>query len=575
MRTRLQNTRHPSPVWWLIGGAALAVCAALAGCGETSAPAPDPADRLFRGANILTMDGSTPSAVAVRGETIVWTGAAENSDRFIGADTEIVDLGERALLPGFIDAHGHFTFLASLVRSANLAPPPVGAVSSIAELQQTLREHIAERGIPPGEWVFGFGYDDSLMAERRHPTRDDLDVISTEHPIGLTHVSGHLSAVNSAGLERIGIAAETPDPSGGIIRRRPGSREPDGVLEETAAYPLRAENQPDPAELPSDIEAALLTYAGYGMTTAQDGAFSLGLLPLLQEMADEGRLKLDVSVYPAVRSASDELPDLDWRAMRGPLTVAGVKLFLDGSPQGKTAYLTKPYEVPPHGQPADYRGYPTYEQPQVDAMVARFLGEGVQVLAHANGDAAADMLIDAVEAANPTHDHRTVMIHAQTVREDQLDRMAKLAMIPSFFAAHTFFWGDWHRDSVLGVERGSRISPTRSTVNRNMRFTIHNDAPVVPPNAIRLLWAATNRQTRSGQTLGPEQQLTVMEALRAMTVDAAFQNFEENRKGVIAAGMQADLVVLSQNPVTLGAERLLELEVAQTISRGRTVFTAE
>ena len=207
-------------------------------------------------------------------------------------------------------------------------------------------------------------------------------------------------------------------------------------------------------------------------------------------------------------------------------------------------------------------------------MVAAYLSARIPILAHANGDAAADQLVNAVGRAAPKTDHRTVMIHAQTVREDQLDRMAELGMIPSFFSAHVFFWGDWHRDSVLGPERGSRISPTRSAWDRQMAFTLHNDSPVVPPDMIRLIWATTNRLTRSGQVLGAEQRLTTFEALSAVTRMAAYQNFEEDEKGTLEVGKLADLVVLSADPLAMDTADLLELEVRETWSRGMPVYEA-
>jgi hypothetical protein len=225
----------------------------------------------------------------------------------------------------------------------------------------------------------------------------------------------------------------------------------------------------------------------------------------------------------------------------------------------------------------DYRGYPAIPQEAVNQRVARFISERIPMLVHANGDAAAQMLIDALELASeqtPLGDHRSVMIHAQTVREDQLDRMAQLGIVPSYFSAHTFFWGDWHRDSVLGVERASRISPTASTLERGMPFTVHNDAPIVPPDMIRLLWATVNRITRSGETLGAAQRISPLEAIRAVTAHAAYQNFEEHTKGTITPGKQADLVILSENPVTVLPETILEISIVETISRGRTVYAA-
>ena len=283
----------------------------------------------------------------------------------------------------------------------------------------------------------------------------------------------------------------------------------------------------------------------------QDGASSPPGIAALQRFAAEQTPALDVVFYPQIQKVDQPLPEAPVGAYLNRLKLGGVKLILDGSPQGKTAYLSKPYLVPPPGKPADYRGYPIYPQAFVDAALARFLPAHVPVIAHANGDAAEDMLIDAVERAlalAPGVDHRTVMIHAQTLREDQLDRMRALHMIPSFFSAHTFFWGDWHRDSVLGKERAYRISPTRSALARGLPFTIHNDAPVVPPDAIRLLWATVNRLSRSGDVIGPDQRIGAEDALRALTANGAYQYFEEKTKGSLSVGKQADLVVLSADP---------------------------
>ncbi len=533
----------------------------------------DVADLVFTGDHIVAMDGTNPTAVAVTGERIVWTGDRDAVDPWVGPHTTVRNLGDRALLPGFIDAHGHLSFLAQTVAMANVSAPPVGAVDDIAALQRVLREHIRDKAIAAGAWVVGMGYDDSLLREQRHPTRTDLDAVADDRPIVLIHVSGHLMSANSLALRTAGIDATTLDPAGGHIRRRAGTTEPDGVLEETATFPLRAQLETLASEPDAGILSALDVYARNGITTVQDGAASAQQITTLTRLDDAGRLSLDVVAYPVAMAPDVALPARERFGHYGKrLKIGGVKLILDGSPQGKTAYLGKSYHVPPQNADASYRGYPILPASAVDALIARYLGDGIQVLAHANGDAAADLLIDAVAAAKIERDHRTVMIHAQTVREDQLDRMAALGIVPSYFSAHTFFWGDWHRDSVLGPERAARISPMRSTVSRGMHFTVHNDSPIVPPDMIRLLWASTNRQTRSGAVLGAEQRLTVMEALNAMTLDAAYQQFEERDKGSITAGKLADLVILSEDPRALDPARLLELAVFETISRGRTVF---
>lgn len=551
---------------------AAAACWLLTGCADEQRMQ---ADTLYVGKHILTMDDQSAdaTAVAIRGEKIVWVGKRE---AWQGEAVNVVELDDRALLPGLIDAHGHLVFLARTVSLANVASPPVGAVVTIASLQEIMRSYIRDRHIAPGEWVVGMGYDDSLIEEQRHPDRDDLDAVSTDHPIALIHVSGHLTTANSLALEQAGITADTRNPPGGVIRRRPGSTEPNGVLEETATAPLRGFYLGGEGISAEDIDKALYTYASHGVTTVQDGAASWEIYDMLANIDATQGLPLDVVVYPQGMDAAFALrDDVPLGEYRGRLKFAGIKLVLDGSPQGKTAYLSQPYEVVPEGLPDDYRGYPTISQEAVNQRVARFIAAGVPMLVHCNGDAAAEMLIDALEAVQeeaPLGDHRTVMIHAQTVREDQLDRMASLGIVPSYFSAHTFYWGDWHRDSVLGVERASRISPTRTTLERGMPFTVHNDAPIVPPDMIRLLWATTNRITRSGQVLGETQRISTLEAIRAVTMNAAYQNFEEDIKGSITPGKQADLVILSRNPLQMASEDLLELHVVETISRGVSVY---
>ncbi len=539
-----------------------------------------PADVLFLGENILTMEETStnrPSAVAIDADHISWVGDRKDAANWTDKDTKVIELGEQALLPGFIDAHGHFLFTAATVDFANVSSPPVGPATDIASLKKVLADHIAGKQLKTGEWVIGYGYDDSLLAEKRHPTRDDLDAVSIDHPIILTHVSGHLMAANSLALAVANITSQSPDPEGGVIRRRVGSTEPDGVLEETATYALR--KQAAPKWSADVIRRALLAYAAFGVTTIQDAASDAPSIALLRQFADAGVLTQDILVYPVLRPADldGELPYAFRRTDNG-LRIAGVKLVLDGSPQGKTAYLSQPYHRPPAGKPADYRGYPIQEQASVDQLVDYALSRKIQLIAHANGDAAGDMLLDAVGKSlgkmSVMPDHRTVMIHAQTVRTDQLDRMRELQVMPSFFSAHTFYWGDWHRDSVLG-SRAQRISPTRSTLDRGIPFTVHNDSPVVPSNMIRLLWATTNRQTRSGKILGADERVSTEVALAAMTRTAAWQNFEEDRKGTLTVGKLADLVILSANPLKMQTQDLMDLQVMATYSRGIRLFAAQ
>ena len=526
---------------------------------------------------IITMDPSQPfaEAVLVEGERIVAVGGKELRKAHEG-DARVVELGRRAMLPGFIDAHGHLTATAAYINFVNLSPPPVGPVADVARLQTTLREHIERERIPAGRWVVGVGYDDSLLKEKRHPTRDDLDAVSREHPIFIVHVSGHLSVGNSALLSQVGISSETVDPPGGAYRRRADSREPNGVFEEMAHYAVMARlPRPNPDGALIGLQKTLAYLASRGLTTVQDGGANTENLQLLQSAAQNGLLNLDVVAYRYWSPIGMALPkEFVSNEYQNRFRVDGVKIILDGSPQGKTAFLSRPYTVPPVGRDASYRGYPSLPEPVVQKAVTAALQARVPLLAHANGDAAAEILIDAVDAAAVAEAPRVVMIHSQTVRDDQLDRMARLRITPSFFVSHTFFWGDWHREETLGVERAIRISPTRSATERGIRYTLHNDPPVVPPDMIRTLWSATTRRTRSGEVLGREQRASTHEALAGITLDAARQYGEEASKGSISAGKQADFVIVDQDPLAMDPEKLLQLQVLETISRGKTVFLA-
>ena len=534
------------------------------------------ADLIISSNKVILMNGKEepqPLSIAIKNKKIAWIGSHEDAKNIQGKH---IDFGNQAILPGFIDAHGHASYLAFATQVANIASPPVGKIKTIEDLQAELRKFIKDSNLQPGEWLMGLGYDDSLLAEQRHPTKEDLDQVSTEHPIYLIHVSAHLGAANSMGLALANINSDTPDPSGGKIRRYENSSEPNGVFEETAAYPVQQLAMSAYKDPIGSVKKAMEIYASHGITTAQDGASSPETIGLMQAADAQGMINLDVISYPVGQNGLDTiLETINFGSYKGRVKVGGIKLILDGSPQGKTAYLTEPYYKPPHSESESYKGYPLIPQKEVSKWVSRYADLNIPIMAHANGDAAADMLIKAVKNADMNKDHRTIMIHAQTVREDQLDQMKELKIIPSYFSTHTFYWGDWHRDSVFGVDRAMRISPTRSTLDRKMPFTVHNDAPVVPPDMIRLLWSTANRITRSGKVLGEEQKISTYSALEAMTINAAYQHFEDGIKGTIEVGKLADLVVLSEDPLSMPADELLKLKVIATYSHGKEIFKNE
>lgn len=566
--------------------ASLVVSLSILGCmSGVDSPVRYPADVVFYGEHIYTVEPSNAGAeaVALRGADIVAVGRRGDVEAWVGESTRVVDLGERALVPGFIDAHGHLGMVMQMLDLLNASSPPVGPMESIEDIVSAFHARITEKRIPAGEFVMGYGYDDSLLAEGRHPNRDDLDRASSDHPIVILHVSGHLATVNSAALAILGFDETTENPYGGVIRRRPGTLIPNGVLEESAAHMGLAQmfeggGQTDPTDFARSVRRAIAYHASYGVTTIQDGASSPAMVQGLRAVATREPFALDVAVFPAFR-AEGEAASLEAvgysRDYQNGVRVAGVKFVLDGSPQGRTAWLTRPYEEGPPGVAADYVAYPMVKPAFYKLHVKRLIDAGIPVIAHANGDAAIDLMIEGVEdaLAGEEKDHRSVTIHAQLAREDQLDAMKRLGIVPSFFAAHPFFWGDWHRLS-FGDDRAMRISPLRSARDRELPFTIHNDAPIVPPDILRLIEVAVGRKTRKGVILGEDQRLGFEEALHAVTLGAAYQYFEEDRKGSISVGKQADLVILERDPGALSVDEIGEVEILETIARGRTVFAA-
>lgn len=486
------------------------------------------------------------------------------------------------MLPGFIDGHSHFVSGAMTALSVSLAAPPIGEVTSIEDIKRIMKAEIKKRNLKKGKTLIGMSYDDALFKEQRNLTKDDLDEISTEHAILLAHQSMHVGCVNSYVLNKYNINDETKNTEGGIIGRYENTNTPNGQLEENDFLNIfmKAFGIPKLTDIPKMFKAANKLYASNGITTAQEGAITGPLTPLCNIAKLFGWYSIDVVGYLRCTEIEHFLKlDKMKKNMqyKKHFRIGGAKFFLDGSPQAKTAWLTKPYHIAPKGQNDDYCGYPIYEDDEfVKNIYKEAIKRDIQILTHCNGDKASDQLINCYEQArkelNHTKDLRPVMIHSQTVREDQLDKMKEIGILPSFFHDHTFFWGDWHRDSVLGEERARRISPLKSALDRNINFTLHQDSPVVPPNMIFSLWCAVNRKTRTGKTLGKEYAITIEEALKAITINSAYQHFEEDTKGSITVGKIADLVILDKNPTTIESDLIKDIKVLETIKDGNTVY---
>lgn len=542
---------------------------------------------IFYNGDIITMAGKQPAyaeAVVESEGKIVFVGNFKEAQNRFGKETTLIDLKGKTLLPGFIDGHGHMYNTGLLGMAANVLPPPDGPGTDFDNLVKAIKEWTttADGKILSNKmgWIMANGYDDSQLKEKTHPTREVLDRISTTMPVVVIHQSGHLACVNSKALEIMGYNKNTKDIDGGVIRRDQNGN-PNGVLEEAAFFngllPVVAKKTDEELQLMC-VQKGQESYAKYGYTTAQEGRSTADATGALAIASKKNKIFIDVVSYPDIiwnkAAVTPEFYKPD-RSYTNHYRIGGVKLTLDGSPQGKTAWLTKCYHVNPDGQKGCYKGYPIMPDEKVIEYVTTAFKNKWQIMAHTNGDAAIDQFIKAIDAAIKTNgyeDHRSVMVHGQTLRKDQIPYLVRLKVLPSLFPMHTFYWGDWHKESVLGSERAAYISPTRDVVDAGLTITSHHDAPVTFPNSLRVLDATVNRVTRSGFILGPDQRLTPYEGLKALTEWAAIQHFEEKNKGTLKVGKLADFVILDQNPLKIEPLQINTIQVIETIKEGKSVY---
>lgn len=539
-----------------------------------------PAERIIRGGPIVTVNAAQPAAeaVAIAGGKIVAVGSEADIMALKGPGTVVTDLAGKTLAPGFVDGHSHFWSLVDVQTQALCASPPAGPCRSVADVIASLKKVQERRQLGPGKFVMGFGYDPELLAEKRAPTRQELDAAFPENPVILVHVSGHGAMLNSRALAAYGITAATPTPAGGVIGREPGSQEPNGLLFETAFLPIFAKVPgPDDDEALELLKSGQELYLREGITTAQEGATMKHQLELLRIAAARGLLKLDVVALPFITELDAVFaggPPRNEPAYKNRLRIGGVKIVADGSPQGRTAFFTQPYRtVGPAGQ-KNWRGEPTFPQPVLNEMVKKVYDGGATLFVHCNGDAAIDALLEAHRVASgddPTKPRGTVGVHSQFIRRDQLEKYAAWGITPSFFTLHCFYFGDTHVAN-RGPEQAAFISPMKSARSLGIRPTNHTDFNVSPLDQIFTIHTAVNRITRSGGTLGPDERISPLEALEAITIDGARMYGEEANKGSIEPGKLADLVVLSANPLTVPPAAIKDIRVEETIKEGRTVW---
>jgi len=555
---------------------AFAIALVASGC-KPSDPAVV-ADAIYVGGPIVTMNDAQPNAeaLAVKDGNILGLGARADIERAHKGDaTVVVSLAGKTLMPGFIDGHAHVQQFGAQAIGANLLAPPDGEVNTIDDVVAKLRAFGQGPDVAMTGWIYGVGFDDSLLG--RFPTRQDLDKVSATLPVMATHISGHFASVNTLGLKLIGFDASTPNPEGGVIRREADGKTPNGVLEELAAIPAMAKflAPVDQAAKDEFLKRGLGMAKSYGYTTANEGRMlGAGQSNDFVNAGARGLIDIDITGWMDYSSRA-ELDRSFSNEYKNHYRLAGLKVTLDGSPQGRTAWRTIPYLIPPDGQKPGYRGYPAIpDTKQVEAYLDEAYRKGWPVKVHANADASVDQLIAAltpVVAKYGVKPGRTMLIHGQLIRLDQIPDLKRLGVFPSMFPMHTFYWGDWYKQ-IIGPDKAQTISPMRSILDAGMHATSHSDAPVVLPNLMQVVWATVNRTSRSGDVIGPAERVTPLEAMRMITLWGAEQFGEQNSKGSLEPGKLADMVVLSDNPLSIDPMKINSIVVLETIKKGKSVY---
>jgi len=531
-------------------------------------------EKLYFNGNIVTMEGEGDmvQAVLVADGKIKAAGDYDAVAAQKSADCELVDLQGKTLMPSFIDPHSHAASMAPMF--ADLCD--LSACNNFDDIIAALKQYKEERNIQPGQPIIGAKYDYNFLAEHAHPHRDLLDAAFADHPVTLLHVSVHMVVANSLSLAGVNFNDDMADIPGGEIGRYEDGRL-NGYLAEAASYALLGSILGAMQKRIGELwPVAERQYLSHGVTTVQDGGNGEGVVQMLAAFDKAGMVKVDVVAYETSSPEAHETME-KYSNMRGKydghIKIGGYKVILDGSPQACTAWMTKPYEG------TTECGGPIMKDADLDVCIKRALDDNMQVLAHCNGDAAGDQYMNSIErmmaqSDNPNKENlRFTMIHCQTARKDQVERMAKLKMIPSIFVSHVNYWGDVHMKN-FGPVRGSRVSPVKDALDAGLYYNFHTDTPVIPPDMLRAVWTAVNRVTRSGAVIGEDQKVGVYDALKGITINAAYAYFEENEKGSIKVGKRADLVVLDKNPMAVDPMTIKDIKVLETIKDGVTVYQA-
>ena len=533
---------------------------------------------LIENARVITMDANKPAAdtLLVQDGRIAWVGMAKDQPQGLldnHADLQRIDLQGKTVLPGFVEPHMHLPPLAMLHRFSNVGP---NRFATTEEALAQLRDDAAQ--VEAGEWVVGRQFDPSLQEGPDYLTKDLLDTVSTEHPVFVYNASLHLAYCNSLALDIAGIDANTEDPPNAELGRTE-SGEPNGVLKAGPAMALVARHNPKLRE--QNLAEACLgvfnTANRVGITTLCDqgtGTFQgVGELALYQSLNDSGQMtaRFRYSVSQAAAAKWDDA-EIEWGEGDEWVRRTGWKIVSDGSNQGRTGLQRESFVG------SDSTGMAYIEKDELDAAVEKRLREGWAVCVHANGDAAIDRVLDAFAKAKAKGldpaEKRCRIEHCSILHDEQITKMQELGLSPSFLIGHVHYWGKAFVEDIFGPEKAAKLDRTGACEDLGIRWTVHSDDPVTEMNPLRCIEnAVTRNMWRSDQLLSPEERVPVEAALRAMTIDAAWQCHSDHEVGSLEVGKFADFVVLAEDPLVVEPERLAQIQVLETWVGGRQVYS--
>jgi len=545
----------------------------LAGSGQSSSPSPA-ANLLLLNAHVVTMDRTHPTAqaLAIQGDRIVWVGTNDEAQKLFPATSRRVDLHGATVLPGIIDAHTHLISLGESLLRLNLKD-----VATEQEVIARVKQKVAS--IAPNEWIVGWGWDEGNWAAH-YPTNKALNEVSPNNPVYLVGLHGYAVWVNQKALQMAAVSKATKDPENGKILRDEKTGEPTGVLLNHAQELVRKQvPAPTLEQLKKAIELAAQECVRNGLTSVHEALVGATQLQAFRQLVAEGRLPLRVYV---MLDGADQVLVAQWLE-RGPeidphhqLTIRSFKLFADGALGSRGAALLQPYSDAPQT-----KGVITTPQSEVYQLARSSLQRGFQLCTHAIGDAANRMVLDAyasaLKAAPDTHDPRLRIEHAQVLAPEDIPRFARLGVIPSMQPTHATSDMKW-AEARLGPERIKGAYAWRSVLDTGVHLPLSSDFPGETLNPFYGVYAAITRQDPEGNPPGgwyPEQRLTLDEALRGYTTEAAFAEFEENDKGSIEKGKLADLTVISQDVTRVAPKEILSIHVVKTFVGGKLVYESD